>query len=69
MVAAHSGTGARTCEEDKDIKHLDLVTKSGGVSVPLVAESLGVWSPFARKTLKEIASRTAVKSGLGVSPP
>ena len=63
-TASHAGTSARTCEENKATKHFDLTTNSEGVFVRLVVESLVVWLLFAKKTLKAIESRTAVKSSL-----
>ena len=66
-AVTHTGTGARTCEDDKDTKHFDHITKSGGVFIPRVVESLGFWSPFARNTLKAIASITVMKSCLRMS--
>jgi len=37
---------------------------SGGDFIPLVCETLGVWSPYALKTLFIIADRSTVKNGL-----
>ena len=50
----------------KDEKHRQLVEENGGVFIPLVVESYGLWTPFAKKTLKSVALRTTVRSGLEV---
>ena len=48
-VAAAAG------EVAKDDKHLAAVEKVGSDFVPLVVETFGVWTPFALKTLQNIA--------------
>ena len=43
-------------EKLKDAKHAAAVERVGGVFVLLVVETLGVWSPFSLKILKQIAA-------------
>ena len=63
--ATHTaGVAAATGELLKDSQHQATVEASGGSFIPLVVESLGLWTPFAKKTLKSIATRSAFKSGL-----
>ena len=50
----------------KDARHAASVEGVGGVFSPLVVEALGLWTPFARKTLQKIAARTTVQNGLPV---
>ena len=42
--AVSAGVAAAKGEEDKDAHHDELVQAAGGVFVPLVVESLGLWS-------------------------
>ena len=51
-------------EEDKDAHHDELVQAAGGVFVPLVVESLGLWSAASRPVLQDIALRTTTRSGI-----
>ena len=51
-------------EMQNDEKHRQLVEENEGVFIPLVVERYGLWTPFAKKTLKSIALRTTVRSGL-----
>ena len=61
--ATHTaGVAAATGELLKDSQHQATVEASGGSFIPLVVESLGLWTPFAKKTLKSIATRSAVVS-------
>ena len=48
----------------KDDKYEAIVGREGAVFVPLVVETLGVWTPFAKRTLKSITARTTIKNGL-----
>ena len=34
------------------------------VFIPVVVETYGVWTPFAKSVIKTIATRTTIKSGL-----
>ena len=61
-----AGVAGARGEMQKDEKHRQLVEENGGVFIPLVVESYGLWTPFAKKTLKSIALRTIVRSGLEV---
>ena len=45
-------------EVAKDKKDLATVEKVGSEFIPLVVETFGVWTPFALKTLQNIADRT-----------
>lgn len=56
------GHAANRAEEGKDRKYRDRVEAAGGSFLPLAVETFGRWTPFARRTLKEIASRAAVFS-------
>ena len=58
MAAAAAG------EVAKDKKHLAAVEKVGSDFIPLVVETFGVWTPFALKTLQNIADRTTPRSGV-----
>ena len=49
--AVSAGVAAVKGEEDKDAHHDELVQAAGGVFVPLVVESLGLWSAASRHTL------------------
>ena len=42
----------------------ELVQAAGGVFVPLVVESLGLWSAASRPVLQDIALRTTTRSGI-----
>ncbi len=59
-----AGVASLEAEMKKDEKYYDHVRNHGGRFVPLVVESLGLWSPFAAKILHTIAERTTLKSGL-----
>ena len=51
-------------EEDKDAHHDELVQASGGVFVPLVVESLGLWSVASCTVLQDIALRKTTRSDI-----
>ena len=48
----------------KDSKHRQVVEANGGTFYPLVVESMGLWSPFALKSLRVIAARASRHNGL-----
>ena len=51
----------------KDAHHDELVQAAGGVFVPLVplvVESLGLWSAASRPVLQDIALKTTTRSGI-----
>ena len=48
----------------KDAKHAEAVERVGGVFVPLVVETLGVWSPLSLKILKQIVAPSTKCSAL-----
>ena len=62
----NAGAAAAAGEALKDEKHQTSVEASGGSFIPLVVESLGVWTPFAKKSLKSIATRSSLGRGLSV---
>ena len=63
LSAATSGVAAGRGEADKDSHHEASVWAAGGIFVPLVVESLGLWSPNSLAVLRNIALRTISKSG------
>ena len=62
--AVSAGVAAAKGEKDKDAHHDELVQAAGGVFVPLVIESLGLWSAASRPVLQDITLRTPTKSGI-----
>ena len=62
--ASCAGVAAAAGEVAKDEKHLAAVEKVGPDFIPLVVETLGVWTPFALKTLQNIADCTTPRSGV-----
>ena len=48
----------------KDAKHFSEVEGTGAVFIPLVTDALGLWLPFAKKILKQIASKTIIFNNL-----
>ena len=60
--ASCAGVVAAAGEVAKDEKHLAAVEKVGSDFIPLVVETFGVWTPFALKTLQNIADRTTPRS-------
>jgi len=48
----------------KDQRHQDAVDEVGCDFIPLVVETLGVWSPFALQTLHTIADRTTARNSI-----
>ena len=63
LSAATTGVAAGRGEVDKDSHHEASVWAAGGIFVPLVVESLGLWSPNSLAILRVIALRTTSKSG------
>ena len=59
-----AGIAAAEGETIKDDKYAETVARSKAVFVPLIVETLKVWTPFARSTLRSIASRATIKNGL-----
>ena len=62
--AVSAGVAAAKGEEDKDAHHDELVQAAGGVFVPLVVESLGLWSATSHPVLQDIALRKTTRSGI-----
>ena len=59
-----AGVATSEGEASKDEK---MVERAGAVFVPLVVETMGVWTPFTKKALKSIASRSTIRNGLSQS--
>ena len=59
---ATAGVAATEAEMKKDTKYDNHVRNHGGRFVPLVVESLGLWSPFATTMLRSIAERSTLKN-------
>ena len=62
--AVRAGATARADKEQRDIRNEDSARTAGGLFYPLVIETLGLLSILSIKTLKFIASKTSVVSGL-----
>ena len=62
--AGSAGVAASRGNLEKHVYHEAEVHKAGGVFVPLVMETLGLWSSVSLKFLKEITVRTTSQSGL-----
>ena len=56
--------GAAAGEALKDKQHEANVVAAGGQLYPLIVKTFGVWTPFARETLKGIARKTTARNGL-----
>ena len=67
LSAATAGVTAGCGEVDKDSHHEASVWAAGGIFVPLVVESLGLWSPNSLAVLRVIALRTTSKSGASIA--
>ena len=63
LSAATAGVDAGREEDDKDSHHEASVQAAGGIFIPLVVESLGLWSPNSLAVLRVVALRTTSKSG------
>ena len=62
-----AGAAGLRGEAYKDAKHFSEVEGAGAVFIPLVTDALGLWSSFARKILKQIASKTIVFNNLSTA--
>ena len=58
---------AEAGERDKDSRHEDLVTASGGLFYPLVVECVGCWTPSSLEIIKTIARKTVISIGSSIS--
>ena len=65
--ATHAGSAAAAGELEKDDKCDEDVSLSGSSFYPLIAETLGIWSPNSLQILKIIALQSAVTSNLSVT--
>ena len=63
-ASVNAGAAAVAGEIEKDQKHTAKVERSGGRFYPLVVKTLGVWTASSLTTLRTIAARTTVRSGL-----
>ena len=63
-AAVRPGMVAEAGEAAKDLHHAAVVEQAGAMFLPLVMESLGVWTPHSLETLRDIAARTITASGL-----
>ena len=63
-AAVRPGVAAEAVEAAKDLHHAAVVEQAGAMFLPLVVESLGVWTPHSLETLRDIAARTITASGL-----
>ena len=63
LSAAMAGVAAGHGEVDKDIHHEAAVWDAGGIFIPLVVETLGLWSPNSLAVLRSVALHTTSKSG------
>ena len=54
-------------EVEKDARHEEDVVAMGGLFFPLVVETLGLWTPSSRQTIKLIALKVASISGIQLS--
>ena len=59
-----AGAAGLRGEAYKDAKHFSEVEGAGAVFIPLVTDALGLWSSFAGKILKRIASKTIIFNNL-----
>ena len=59
-----AGEVASEGEKLKDAKHAEVKERVGGVFVPFVAETLGVWSPLGLNILKQIAAQSTLCNAL-----
>ena len=66
-AALRSGVAAEAGERDKDSRHEDLVTTSGGLFYQLVLECLGCWTPSSLEIIKTIARKTVISIGSSIS--
>ena len=62
LSAATAGMAARRGEVDKDGRHEAAVQAAGGIFIPLVVDTLGLWSPNSLIVLKNVALCTISKS-------
>ena len=67
LSAATAGVAAGRGEADKDSRHEAAVRAAGGIFIPLVVETLGLWSPNSLAVLRSVALRTTSKSGASLA--
>ena len=59
-----SSSAGAVGEAQKNARHATNVARVGGVFVPVVVESLGLWTPYASKIISQVASRSTIRNGL-----
>ena len=64
ITSLTAGVAGLRGEAFKDAKHFSEVEGTGAVFIPLVTDALGLWSPFAKKILKQIAGKTIIFNNL-----
>lgn len=64
VSSTSAGAVGAAGEALKDARHAANVASVGGVFIPVVVESLGLWTPFATRIISQIASRTIIHNGL-----
>ena len=62
-ISSEAGAAGEAGEVEKDSRHEEDVTASGGIFFPLVVESLGLWTPTSLQVLRTIASK-AILNGI-----
>ena len=62
LSAATARVAAGRGEADKDSRHEATVWAAGDIFIPLVVETLGLWSPNSLAVLRSVALRTTSKS-------
>ena len=62
-ISSEAGAVGEAGEVEKDSRHDEDVTASGGIFFPLVVESLGLWTPTSLQVLRAIASK-AILNGI-----
>ena len=58
---SQASVSAAAGEALKDKQHKANVVATAGQFYPLIVETFGVWTPFARETLEDIARRITAK--------
>ena len=63
-AAVEAGAASEAGEMEKDERHEREVTAAGGIFIPLVVETLGLWSPNSLKVLCSITSTASTLNGI-----
>ena len=62
-MGVNAGAITESREISKDNKHCSIVETAGASSFPLVVERIVLWTPFAIKILRTIATRASLYNG------